>query len=77
MTDLVLLTASAKTTLLEIAKQAGALGSGLQNVAPGDKNGTPNNSVQYLLTASESLAQLAIECEALISESSDVKQNKP
>jgi hypothetical protein len=64
MSDTAIIAASAKTTLIEIAKQAGALGMGLQNAAPGDKKGTPNNSVQYLISMSESLIKLADECGA-------------
>lgn len=60
MSDLIILAASVKTTLLEIARNASALGVGLQNAAPG---GTPNNSVQYLLTISETLVKYAEECE--------------
>lgn len=61
MSDTAIIAASARTTLLEIAKQAGALGTGLQNAAPGDKGGSPNNSVQYLLTISEELIKIAEE----------------
>lgn len=62
MSDALILAASIKMTLLEIAKQAGALGTGLQNAAPGDKAGAPNNSVSYLLNISKDLTQLADEC---------------
>lgn len=65
MTDLAIIKATAKTSLLEIAKQAAALGNGLQNAAPGDRAGSPNNSVQYLLSTAESLAKIAEECEKL------------
>lgn len=65
MSDIMIIAASAKTTLLEIAKQAAALGTGLQNAAPGDKTGAPNNSVQYLLQTSEVLTKLAEDCEKL------------
>lgn len=65
MSDLAILAASVKTTLLDIAKQASALGVGLQNAAPGDKLGVPNSSVQYLLETSELLTKIANECEAL------------
>ncbi|VVC75123.1 hypothetical protein AQUSIP_03990 [Aquicella siphonis] len=65
MSDAVILAASVKTTLLEIAKQAGALGTGLQNAAPGDKSGTPNNSVSYLLSIADSLAKIANECDKI------------
>ena len=69
MTDTAIIAASAKNTLLEIAKQAGALGSGLQNAAPGEKTGTPNNSVQYLMAISEALTKVAEECGKIISTS--------
>lgn len=62
MSDTAIITSTARTTLLEIAKQAAALGTGLQNAAPGDKTGAPNNSVQYLLAISEALSKIAEEC---------------
>ncbi len=70
MTDIAIITATAKDSLLDIAKQSSALGIGLQNAAPGDKTGTPNNSVQYLLDISEELLQLAEECDKLLTQSS-------
>lgn len=63
MSDLTILAASVKTTLLEIARHASALGTGLQNAAPGERTGAPNNSVQYLITISETLTKYAEECE--------------
>lgn len=63
MSDSAILAATVKTTLLEIAKQAAALGSGLQNAAPGDKTGAPNNSINYLLSAAENLYKAADECD--------------
>jgi hypothetical protein len=63
MSDLRILAVSTRGSLLEIAKQAAALGTGLQNAAPGDKTGTPNNSVQYLLAISAGLNKIALECE--------------
>lgn len=65
MTDLAIIRATAKTSLLEIAKQATALGNGLQNAAPGDRAGAPNNSVQYLLSIADSLTKTAEDCEKL------------
>ncbi len=59
MTDAAILAASVKTTLLEISKQAAALGSGLQINAPGNK---PSDSAQYLLLSAESNAKIAEEC---------------
>jgi len=63
MSDLAILAASVKTTLIEIAHHAAALGTGLQNAAPGEKIGAPNNSVQYLLNISEVLLKTAEECD--------------
>lgn len=65
MSDAAILAASAKTILLEVSKQAGALGAGLQNAAPGVKAGGPNNSVSYLLATSDALTKLADECDTL------------
>lgn len=63
MSDLTILAASVKTTLIEIARNASSLGTALQNAAPGEKSGTPNNSVQYLLNISDVLLKYAEECE--------------
>jgi hypothetical protein len=63
MSDTAILAASVKITLLEIAKQASALGVGLQNAAPGEKTGVPNNSVQYLLNISTNITKIAADCE--------------
>ena len=62
MSDAAIVAASVKLALTDIAKQASALGSGLQNAAPGDKTGTPNNSVSYLLAISDHLSKIAEEC---------------
>lgn len=70
MSDAVILAASVKTALLEIAKQSAALGAGLQNAAPGDKSGAPNNSVSYLVSISDALTKQASELEALKTNSS-------
>lgn len=70
MVEITALITSVRAILLEIAKHAAALGTGLQNVAPGDKIGTPNKSVQYLLGISEELSSLAKECEKLVPASS-------
>lgn len=69
MSDLAILAASTKTTLLEIAKQSAALGIGLQNAAPGDSSGSPNPSVQYLLETAEQLNKIAELCDSIISPS--------
>ena len=66
MTDLALITASTKGTLVEISKQASALGIGLQNAAPGDKAGMSNASVQYLLESSEGLVKIAEACNKIL-----------
>lgn len=66
MSEMAIIAASMKSTLKEIAKQATALGTGLQNAAPGDKTGAPNNSVQYLLSVAENLAKIAEECDKLL-----------
>ena len=52
-------------TLLDIAKQASALGVGLQNAAPGNETGIPNNTVQYLTDISETLINIAEECKKI------------
>lgn len=65
MSDAVILAASIRTSLIEIARQAAALGNGLQNAAPGDAMGSPNHSVSYLLTTSENLLKMAEECGRL------------
>lgn len=66
MSELMIWAATVKTTLREIAKQASALGTGLQNAAPGDKSGVPNNSVQYLVDTAEQLDQVAEEIEKML-----------
>lgn len=76
MSDIAILAAFAKSTLLEVSKQQFALGEGLQNAAPGEKSGTPNKSVQYLLTGSEYLAKLAVQCDELIETSSHATKHE-
>lgn len=71
MSDVALLVVTVKTTLSDLARQANALGIGLQNAAPGDKLLAPNHSVQYLLSISESLLKIAKECDKLLN-----KENK-
>lgn len=73
MSDTDILAATIKSALREVAKQASALGVGLQNVAPGDKGDKPNNSVQYLLTIADELAKLADDNDLPPSESSPDK----
>lgn len=69
MSDVVVLVAHAQTALTEIGRQADALATGLQNVAPGDKTETPNASVEYLFKISEVLATLTTECAHLLDSS--------
>ena len=64
MSDSDILAATVKSALREIAKQASALGVGLQNAAPGDKTDKPNNSVQYLLNIADELAKIADDFDA-------------
>ncbi len=59
MSDLAIIAVTTKSALLDISKQAAALAVGLQNAAPADKSGAPNNSVQYLFAVSASLASIA------------------
>lgn len=65
MSDVAIVAAAAKVTLSEISRQSHALGVGLQNAAPLQKSGSPNNSVQYLLTIAETLNKIAVECDQL------------
>ena len=69
MSDTAIIAATAKSSLLEIAKQAAALGTGLQNAAPGDKAGEPNPSVQYLLDIAEELNKIAEGCNQILTAS--------
>ncbi len=66
MSDIAIIAGFARTTLLEVAKQASALGVGLQNAAPGDKGHAPNKSVQYLLEIHDYLTEKAVELEAFL-----------
>lgn len=66
MSDIAIIAASVKVALLDIAKQSSALGTGLQNVAPGAKDVAPNKSVQYLLESSDFLVKKAQECEEFL-----------
>lgn len=70
MSDMDILTATIKSTLREIAKQANALGTGLQNAAPGEKSEKPNNSVQYLLGIADVLEKASEDCSDILTESS-------
>ena len=75
MSDLTILAATIKGSVLDIAKQAKGLADGLQNVAPGSKTGTPNNSIQYLFSIHEGLGKIAAECEKLISQTMGEKKS--
>lgn len=66
MSELAIWAATIKTAIRDIGKQAAALGTGLQNAAPGDKTGTPNNSVQYLVDTSEQLEQVVEKIEKML-----------
>lgn len=66
MSDIAILAASAKITLLEVAKQTSALATGLYNAAPGNKAGMPNDTVLYLQSISEVLAKTAEKCDELL-----------
>ena len=65
MSDTAIVASMVKSALAEIAKQANALGVGLQNAAPGDKAGAPNNSVQYLLDVASCLTKKIEELDAI------------
>lgn len=65
MTDIAIIANATKASLNEIAKQANALGVGLQNAAPGDRVGASNPSIQYLLAISESLRVIAEKCDGI------------
>lgn len=73
MADTTIIAASAKVTLLEIAKQAHGLAVGLQNAAPGDRLATPNFSVQYLFAIADQIENSAEELDQLLSPSSDTR----
>lgn len=66
MSELAIWAATIKTSLRDIGKQASALGTGLQNAAPGDKTGAPNNSVQYLTETSEQLEHVVEQIEKML-----------
>lgn len=53
-----------KTRLLEIAQQARALATGLQNAAPG-KSSAANPPIQYLELSRDYLTNLADQCAEL------------
>lgn len=61
MSDVAVLAATTKTTLLGIAKQAHALGTGLQQAAPMGMSNNSNQSIEYLIEISDKLTQIAEE----------------
>lgn len=65
MSDAAILAASVKAALIEVAKQAEGLAMGLQNAAPAEKTGTPNNSIQYLLNIADSINTMAADYEKI------------
>lgn len=65
MTDIAVIAESIETTLLDVAKQAATLATGLQNVAPHDKAATPNKSVQYLFEIADVLTDAAEKVKRL------------
>ena len=69
MSDIAIMAALIQSTLLEIGKQQRALGEGLLIAAPGNKTGSPNKSVQYLLEGAEYLMELAEQCDEFSSSS--------
>lgn len=60
MTDLSLMATQVSSSLYEIARQAAALGTGLQNAAP---DSGPNPSIDYLFAVAESLTKIASLCK--------------
>lgn len=66
MSDISILAASAKVTLIEVSRQTAALATGLQNAAPGNKAGEPNDTILYLQNIAESLVKIAEECDKLL-----------
>lgn len=69
MSEAAILAASVRAALTEVAKQAEALATGLQNAAPAEKTGVPNNSVLYLLNIAETINNIVIDCEKIQSTS--------
>ena len=67
MSNWAILAATIKTSLQDAAKQSSGLATGLENAAPGDKKGSPNNSVEYLHAITKELEKSAALCEQLIS----------
>ena len=65
MSDIRLIVSNLKVSLMELSKQTALLGNGLLNAAPGDKQGGPNPSVQYLLATADNLKALVDTCETI------------
>jgi hypothetical protein len=80
MSEINVLAASVKGTLLEISNQASALATGLQNASPGDKPDQPpkpNKSIDYLFGISGELAGLAEKCEKFLTSSLTASSDNP
>ena len=65
MSEIAIIVTALKNSLRDLSKQTALLGNGLYNAAPGDKQGLPNPSVQYLLAAAESMNLYADACEKI------------
>lgn len=76
MSEVAVLASSVKTRIQEIAKQAMALASGLQNAAPGEKD-IPNASIQYLLAVSDALNEISEQLEMLEQQGYTARQRPP
>lgn len=76
MGDIAHQAASAKQTLLELAKQVHTLGEGLQHAAPSNKTDTPNPSIEYLIAAADILNASAAACDAVTSEGGSIQSSK-
>lgn len=68
MSNVPVVAKTVKSRLLEIAKEAQTLATGLQSVAPADlsQSSAANTTVQYLFEMSDQLQAYAKECDLLI-----------
>lgn len=66
MTDITAVIVALEASLLDVARQAQVLATGLQNAAPGDKENAPNKSVLYLFEAAEKLNDIAAKAKKLL-----------
>ena len=76
MSDIAIVAALVKNTLLEISKQEQALGEGLLGAAPGERTGLPNNSIQYLLMGSEYLMKVTERCNEFLPSTPPISEEK-